>query len=133
MDDFAQIKRDLARFPPPDRAPKRIMIWDGSPIPDGMVALRLIEVGDNEIMLAAVDEGGACLLDPLSNGHAGALMTITDRHYVLALGLMPSLMFATDVHGRLAPEPSSEALVTSRAKNFGGKRASFRAIEGDAP
>lgn len=120
-------------FPPTPRSPRRLMIWDGSPVPEGMVALRLIEVGDNEIMLAAVDDEGVCLLDPEDEEFAGSLLTIGNQYVDRSLNVMPSLGFASDVNGCVMSDPALDALSARRAKNYGGKRASFRAIDGDVP
>jgi hypothetical protein len=107
----------------------KLKIYDGTPSADDTVVLRLIEIGPNEIMLAAVDATGNCLLDPDSEAHAGGLLSIADGMITRSLCVMPSLGFRLDVDGRVSPNPELEAIVTRRAKNFGGKRASFRAVE----
>ena len=107
----------------------KLKVYDGTPTPSDTLALRLIEIGPNEIMLAAVDGEGNCLLDPHSDAHAGGLLTIAGGRIVRSLRVMPSLDFHLDVDGRVTSDPALEAIITRRAQNFGGKRASFRAVE----
>ena len=107
----------------------KIRVWDGTPSTTEIM-VRLIQISDSEIMLAAVDEFGNCLADSRSDIHGGALLTLDISGEVsLSTAVMPSLGFLLDVDGRLRLSALSERMMAIRAQQYGGKRTSFRIIK----
>lgn len=124
-----EIPFDAKHITPGVKASPKLKIYDGTPTPADVVCLRLIEVGLGEIMLAAVDALGECLVDDDSSAHAGGLLVICGPYIVRSVLVMPALGFDLDVHGRVNSDPELDALTAKRSQYFGGKRSSFRAVD----
>ena len=110
----------------------KLKVFDGSPTPNDVLALRLIQVSEREVMLAVVDRDGECLLDPDADEYGGGVLTISDGYIFRSPAVSPSLGFKLDNQDMVMLSPWAESVAVGHSQRYGGKRASFRAIDGES-
>ena len=110
----------------------KLKVFDGTPTPDDVLALRLIQISDGEVMLAVVDAAGECFLDPASDEYGGGILTISDGYIFRSPAVAPALGFKLDNQDMVRLSPWAESIAVGHSQRYGGKRASFRAIDGAA-